>query len=170
MTVFYQNTSLRIDLNKIKASINYLKKQLMKIKEKALSLRIRMNEYEKEVKIITDTMEEIADLLEESPLFKDKEFYDFLMIQHMIKYILKDVEFFVNYSEFIDELIFEFRELVNKKIKLEFGEEKINYHEEYLKFKDFLFDKKEYFYLEIHKPHGKYNDLVVEITNIPRSD
>ena len=170
MTVFYQNTPPIINSNKIGEFIAYLKKELRKIKEEILLKRIQKREYEKEVKIILSTMEKIARLLEENPLFKEKEFYDFLNMQHMSEYILKDIECFMNYSMFIDELIIEFKDLIHKKIQMAFEKEEINYKEEYDQFEDFLFEREEYFYLNIYQAHGEYNDLIVEITNIPRSD
>ena len=172
MIEHYETSPQILNSDGIMETINFLKEIFNKIQERYLEIKTKKEElkYEKEVKSILKLMEEISDSLEENPLFKDNEYYDFLMIRHMIKYVLEDIRLFLNFSEFVDELIISFKEIIQKKIQNELENEKIDYENEYSKFDAFLFEKKEFFYLNIHQPHGKYNDLICDITNMNGED
>jgi hypothetical protein len=110
------------------------------------------NIYKQNVENLLNTMNNIANILSEDPLFKEEEFYDFMDIKRITKYILTKKEENIN-------LVYN---LINKFIEI--YELKINYIEkydnQYKQFKKFLLESEEKFYTKIYVPTNKYKKTI----------
>lgn len=95
------------------------------------------------LKRIKKLTEDIADKLECLELFEN-EFVRFLSIQDMIEYIIGDIERFVLYSSFVNDLTSLFCNLINEKIKLFKCNALKSYDEIYDEFNNELFKKEEF--------------------------
>ena len=117
LSASYPNVPQIIGLNKINENINYRFKQDQwkhKLSKKAIKTNKRRDLKEKTSKNENMKKSKLSlikwqkrIILDDDQLSKDKELYDFLMIQHMSEYILKNIEFFKKYSKFIEELVVE---------------------------------------------------------------
>ena len=139
--------------------------------KKQYSVDALVNRYSEDKKFlkkldnINDLMKEISDKLEALHDFEN-EFHNFLSIQNMVGYIIKDIEKYFKYSSFVNELTSSFCELIHTKIMLLKSNEYEKYNEIYKSFDDVLFKNEEFFYLNIYQHSHQYDDLIDEITNI----
>lgn len=122
-------------------------------------------EFLKKLDDINDLMNDISNKLEALNCF-EKEFHNFLSIQNMIGYIIKDTEKYFKHSSFVKKLASLFCELIHTKIMLLKNDEYEKYNEIYKSFDENLFKHEEFFYLNIYQHTHQYDDLIDEITNI----
>lgn len=114
----------------------------------------------KDLKYIGDSLTEINDIL--SPIDElNKEYYCFFSIKLMIDYLINDVELFIVNLYFIENLLVNFFNLIHLK-SLHYPD----YENKYDEFFCNLEKQKEFFYTEIHKYDGSYQDLIIEINNL----
>ena len=117
------------------------------------------------LKRIKKLTEDIADKLECLELFEN-EFVRFLSIQDMIEYIIGDIERFVLYSSFVNDLTSLFCNLINEKIKLFKCNALKSYDEIYDEFNNELFKKEEFFNLNIYVSDNQNDELIMKVNNI----
>lgn len=110
---------------------------------------------------IGESLSEIAKILVSIDILEN-EFILFLSIKRMIDYLLNDVELFIDYLFFIDELLMNFFNLIHHKIHNSYDD----YKKEYDLFVIYLNDKKEFFYTKIYQYSGKFEKTVIEINNL----
>ena len=115
-------------------------------------------------------MNKISALLEENPLFNKNESIDFLMIQNMIEYLLENFENFIKYSQFIKELLIDYREIILKKLENDLKTINIDYETEYESYESKLYEKKEYFYLNIYRSDKGDEGLIASFANALEGD
>jgi hypothetical protein len=112
---------------------------------------------------IIKTMNNIANILSEDPLFKEDEFYDFMNIQTITEDVLETKK---------EENIILIYELINKFIDI--YELKINqndeYNNQYNQFKTFLLKSKKKFYTKIYIPIGQHEQTINNIYDIMKQD
>lgn len=78
-----------------------------------------------------------------------------------VGYILNDINLFLNYLSFVDELLVNFFNLIHMKLLNKKG-----YSDHYDKFCKYLDGQEDFFYMEIFEYDDGYEDLIVEVTNI----
>lgn len=110
---------------------------------------------------IGESLSEIAKILVSIDILEN-EFILFLSIKRMIDYLLNDVELFIDYLFFIDDLLMNFFNLIHHKIHNSYDD----YKKEYDLFVIYLNDKKEFFYTKIYQYSGKFEKTVIEINNL----
>lgn len=137
-----------------------------KIKEADIAFMYSFN-----INQIFQKVDELAIILKKQSLFK-KEFFDFLEIQQITEYTLKNQEYTkpnIDQIKFVKKLFEEFGDLINYKINLFEGitdpkkiEEKTEskYQQKYTSFQNVLFKYIEQFYLEIYTPSGKHEKTI----------
>ncbi|MBQ9161463.1 MAG: hypothetical protein IJ122_09125 [Methanobrevibacter sp.] len=113
-----------------------------------------------DLKTIRNSMDEITEILAPIESLKD-EFSDFLSIKIMIVYLLDNLKLFLKNISFVDNLLLNFFELINKKLQSD--NEYVNY---YNAFSTFLENQKEIFYLEIFHYSGEYEKGILKINNL----
>ena len=169
MTAFYETQTDILVSNNILDAKNYLKNAFNKIKEKFIELKSKKEsyKYKKEAKIIINLTDEISDSLEENPLFKDKEFYDFLRIKDILEYLLRDRNLIIQHHDLIENLLGNFRKIILEKLDFKLNNKSLNtYKINYAKFKTLLDEKEEYFLVEIYPANHEDDTLVERITKI----
>ena len=157
VTVFYENTSQIIDLNKINETKNYLKKAYNQIKAKCIELKAKAKQeiYEKGAKKILKLLDEIEEFIDNHPLLGEDELFDFQDLKSMIKYILKDKSLFFKHSHFILDIFKVYMGIVFSKLENKDCKDSL-----------YLFNRKrEYFYTHIYESLGIYDDLIVDLVN-----
>ena len=90
-------------------------------------------------------MDEIGYLIENNSLLNEDDYFDFLDLKEIIKYLLNNIDLFLKHLEFILELLKTFDEIIVSKLKIEHHE---NRDDENLKYE--FYRKKEYFYTHIY--------------------
>ena len=113
-----------------------------------------------DLKTIRNSMDEITEILAPIESLKD-EFSDFLSIKIMIVYLLDNLKLFLKNISFVDNLLLNFFELINKKLQSD--NEYVNY---YNAFSTFLENQKVIFYLEIFHYSGEYEKGILKINNL----
>lgn len=131
--------------------------------------------YEKDVKNILSSMEEISNFLHDNSLFKDEEYYDFLTIFEISEFILNEKELFLMNYSLIGEPLIKFRKILLLKLeywlKTKISDNDIeNYEKAYARFKMFLFEKEEFFFLNISPYTGEDENLIIRVSNITSGD
>ena len=180
MANIYENSTI-IDSNNINETITILKSIFEKIKEKFLQLKkqesetkdkifLDDDEFKNETENLKSLMNKISALLEENPLFNKNESIDFLMIQNMIEYLLENFENFIKYSQFIKELLIDYREIILKKLENDLKTINIDYETEYESYESKLYEKKEYFYLNIYRSDKGDEGLIASFANALEGD
>ena len=139
-------------------------KHLKRINEKIEDLiesKDQFKDYgEKRIKIY-NLINKTEDLIHKSA-YLDKEFYDFLMLERITRYILEDKELFLKHHNYLLELFKDYYDI----IKYRFEYNSFDYEKEYERF-EYCFNRKtEFFYLEIYERSGIYDDLIDEIVRI----
>ena len=110
---------------------------------------------------IGESLSEIAKILVSIDILEN-EFILFLSIKRMIDYLLNDVELFIDYLFFIDDLLMNFFNLIHHKIHNSYDD----YKKEYDLFVIYLNDKKELVDTKIYQYSGKFEKTVIEINNL----
>ncbi|WP_295620244.1 hypothetical protein [uncultured Methanobrevibacter sp.] len=165
----YEDTMQNLNPNEIMETKNFLKRAFNAIKEKCIELKTKYehSKYEKGAKKILCLMEEISNSLERNPLFKNKEFLDFLTIIEISEHILKKKELSIQHFPLIEELCKKFDDFLSLKLELKLNKKDLTeYNEKYEDFENFLFKKEEYFFLEICPYDGKERELIKKIANV----
>ena len=144
-----------------------LKKQESETKDKIF---LDDDEFKNETENLKSLMNKISALLEENPLFNKNESIDFLMIQNMIEYLLENFENFIKYSQFIKELLIDYREIILKKLENDLKTINIDYETEYESYESKLYEKKEYFYLNIYRSDKGDEGLIASFANALEGD
>lgn len=184
MSGLYMNQSVILDSNKINETISFFKKIFNKIKDSFKSIKSdetdysnELSHYFTEVEKIKSSMNDIADLLEDNPLFNPDEFLDFLTIMEISEYILEDWNLFSTHQSYLFGMFRNFRDLVLFKLDYylknndnDSNSKNRDYNEVYEKFEDFLDEQERYFYLEVYPYDGEYDDLITEVNNILEGD
>lgn len=173
MDGIYESSPAAIDTNRINATISLLKEVFNKIKEKLMEIKsenkTRSNEsqeFKMKGKKILNLMEEIADLLEEDPLFKKNEYYDFLTIYNISEYLFAEKRLFISFKETIEDLIIKFNNILFYKLDCELNQEAFsNYNAKYADFSSYLKNKEEYFFLEIYQNQGTDRELIKKVAS-----
>lgn len=126
--------------------------------------------YVEEVETVKSLMQDISDQLEINPLFKDREFFDFLSISNISDYLLDDISLFRKHSSFFSGIIIRFKEILFHKIDCELNKDFSDYEDRYGEWESFYFKQKDYFYAEIYIYDGENSDLIESIVNILEGD
>ncbi len=153
--------------NKLKESFNKL---IFEVKKLSLNENSLSSNYLDERKVFNYLILEISQLLRDDFLFRDNEFYDFLMIKFITNFCLEDVELFAKYSDLIENLFFEFRKLIFNKVNLLKKDKNREYAKEYAKFSSFFLNKKEFFYFNIYDIYSVSKNSVVNFENVLEGD
>ncbi|MBQ6813469.1 MAG: hypothetical protein IJP12_02400 [Methanobrevibacter sp.] len=167
MNGIYENMPQIMIYEKINETMDYFRKLYNRIKSKSIEIKSKfknedIKEYEKEVESILSLMNKTADLIDESPYFKDNEYFDYLDLKEIAKYILKDINLFSKHYPYILELFSDFDNIVNYKFKCESISD---YEKEYEKYKYCFNRKREFFYTEIYEHLGIFDELIDDIVN-----
>ncbi len=110
-------------------------------------------------------MNNISLLLEDSPLFNKKEYYDFLTVYDMTEYLFKDKNLILSNKSFIKNILKRFEDLIFNKNSMENNGEIALYRTEYDNFLRFLEEREEYFLFEIYHYNGTDMELITKIAN-----
>ena len=166
-----KNEAKIFDVKIIDDAIDFIKENFGKLKEKFLEKRIEKEKnlnlkYKEDVENIIISMNQTADLIDESVFFNRNEYFNFLNIKEMIEYTLNNIFLFIEHYEFISGLLSDFKDIV----KMKFKETENNYEKEYENYKYRFNRKKECFYTDIYKRSGEYDDLIEEFVNILGGD
>ena len=128
--------------------------------EELIELYSNDDNFLNEKKIISESLNEIVSILK--PLDGlQYELYHFMSIRRIICYILNDINIFINNLSFVYELLVNFFNLIHMKLLNKKG-----YSDNYDKFCKYLDSQEDFFYTEIFEYDDKYEDLIVEVTNI----
>jgi hypothetical protein len=121
------------------------------------------NNYGQNVENLLNTMNDIANILSEDPLFKEDEFYDFMHIQRITEHILKTKK--RENMGLVYDLITNFIDIY--ELKTNSIEE---YDNSYKQFKIFLLESREKFYTQIYTPTNKHKQTINKLYRIMEQD
>ncbi|MGA2676247.1 MAG: hypothetical protein ACLQG5_00560 [Methanobacterium sp.] len=121
--------------------------------------------YSVKIHQILEYVNEIAIVLKKQPLI-DEEFFDFLEIQQIAEYILKNQDYTkpnVDELKIVLNIFEEFGDLITNKavlLDVKTSENQDKYKKNYSSFDEKFSKYKEQFYLEIYTPSGKHNTTI----------
>lgn len=114
---------------------------------------------------ILDDVDKLAIMLKKQPLI-DEEFFDFLEIQQITEYILKNQDYSkpdIDELTIVKNIFEEFSKLINNKfdiLNIKTSDNQDKYKIIYLSFKKKFTKYKEQFYLDMYTPSGKHNETI----------
>jgi hypothetical protein len=155
--------ALKKFLNKlISIPKNFKSDTSLNITEHIINNKEEVNSYKQTVENLLKTMDDFVNNLYKDSRFKDEEFYDFMDIQRITKYILTERK---ENIELVEGLITKFIDIFELKIK-----STKNYDIQYKQLKKFLSVAKEKFYTEIYIPTNKHEKTINGIYKIMEQD
>lgn len=121
--------------------------------------------YSVNISQILEDVDKLAIMLKKQPLI-DEEFFDFLEIQQITEYILKNQDYSkpnIDELTIVKDIFEEFSNLINNKadlLDIKTSDNQDKYKKFYVSFKKKFTNYKEQFYLDIYTPSGKHNETI----------
>ena len=171
MNGIYENFPSIIDSKKINDTIDFINEIFSLFKEKVLGIKTKKEEKrnlesEEEVKKLISLMDETLESIEKNPLLNENEYIYFYELKTMTEYLLKDMDLFSEHYN----LILDCSNLYTSIIFTKFQNDICEDNEEYEQLVYSFNRKLEFFYGNIYKHLGIYDDLIDDFVNTLEGD